>query len=424
MELLIWWYNWGLFLFVLLDLGAILWIFLDTTHRRANVLAWRIGSIFPTFLVIPSLLFRFSSEEARRSMENLIGPFFWLGLVGALIPLVLALVYTLVLPQAERYCYPSALHPSKPKISVYLIARAGPAAGRSFQLSVGETHIGRSTKNDIVLEDPEVSRQHALIREQGGYFTIQDLGSTNGTFVNDRRIFAPTPLWPGDRIRLGSTILVMDRVPEAPSRPETLEQAPRTWRTPEEKSRSPRGKTVHLVGQIAIYLGGIVLLIGFFLPWLSVSVLGLPKRSSGMEMLLSSIASIDGWYQQLAAFLHSVDPEYVLPPFGLPLQLLVAVPLGAVWLLLSLALGPLLNWQNRGWFFLSRLLTAVLLAVVILGFGISLAAFLSHPAVLEAFQDEKVNGSISLVYGYWGVFSGACLAFAGSLWECILMIVT
>lgn len=62
--------------------------------------------------------------------------------------------------------------------------------------------IGRSSANDIVLPDQHVSRNHAVIRYRDGVFTISDLNSSNGTFVNDTRITEPFPLFVGDVIRL------------------------------------------------------------------------------------------------------------------------------------------------------------------------------------------------------------------------------
>src|SRR5215213_7838046 len=76
--------------------------------------------------------------------------------------------------------------------------------GREQTLSEGST-IGREGC-DVNLMDPEVSRRHATIRDQGGSLAIEDLGSTNGTFVNGSRITAVTVLKDGDEVRLGNTV--------------------------------------------------------------------------------------------------------------------------------------------------------------------------------------------------------------------------
>ncbi len=89
-----------------------------------------------------------------------------------------------------------------------LLARQGPRAGQAFDLNKPVVTIGREAGNDIVLEDPQVSRQHARLTLQGASYVIEDLGSTNGSFVNGRRVMAPTPLNPGDKLGLGDTVVL------------------------------------------------------------------------------------------------------------------------------------------------------------------------------------------------------------------------
>jgi pSer/pThr/pTyr-binding forkhead associated (FHA) protein len=80
-----------------------------------------------------------------------------------------------------------------------------PAAGRTLPVLPGT--IGREGC-DVNLADPEVSRRHAAIQADvgSGAPVVEDLGSRNGTWVNDRRIEAPTPLRAGDTVRLGNTV--------------------------------------------------------------------------------------------------------------------------------------------------------------------------------------------------------------------------
>jgi hypothetical protein len=103
-----------------------------------------------------------------------------------------------------------------------LVVRQGPQAGMSYPLSGNQIVIGREEGMDIALQDPESSRRHALISWRGGQFVIEDLGSTNGTFVNGVQITSPQVLNPGDSIGIGQTALVfhISAVPhEAPSPP-------------------------------------------------------------------------------------------------------------------------------------------------------------------------------------------------------------
>ena len=65
--------------------------------------------------------------------------------------------------------------------------------------------LGRGTSADIVLEDPFSSSRHARIAPQGGVMVLEDLGSTNGTYLNGEPLQGPQPLHSGDRIRIGDT---------------------------------------------------------------------------------------------------------------------------------------------------------------------------------------------------------------------------
>jgi hypothetical protein len=90
--------------------------------------------------------------------------------------------------------------------SFQLIMRSGPTPGKVFELSQGELYIGRDVGNDIVVNDSEVSRKHARLVLQTGGYMLEDLGSTNGTFVNGQRLMGPHVLRPGELIMLGENI--------------------------------------------------------------------------------------------------------------------------------------------------------------------------------------------------------------------------
>ena len=85
-----------------------------------------------------------------------------------------------------------------------LLVKGGPGDGNTIMLSLGITVIGRTQPNDIVVDDPGVSRQHASIRGDASGYSITDLSSRNGTFVNDERLSAePRQLRNWDKIELG-----------------------------------------------------------------------------------------------------------------------------------------------------------------------------------------------------------------------------
>jgi hypothetical protein len=67
--------------------------------------------------------------------------------------------------------------------------------------------LGRSRNCDVVLSDPNVSREHAEIRPRGGSWVLTDLGSTNGSSINGRRIDGPEVIKSGDEIELGTSVM-------------------------------------------------------------------------------------------------------------------------------------------------------------------------------------------------------------------------
>ena len=84
-----------------------------------------------------------------------------------------------------------------------LVVRAGGGrAGESFRPAGPRTRIGRSPDCEIFLDDVTVSRNHAVLLQQGGKVVVEDQGSLNGTFVNRRRIDS-APLTEGDELQIG-----------------------------------------------------------------------------------------------------------------------------------------------------------------------------------------------------------------------------
>jgi predicted component of type VI protein secretion system len=72
--------------------------------------------------------------------------------------------------------------------------------------------IGRDSTNEIVINDAEVSRRHARLTFQGGKYVLEDLGSTNGTFVNGQRLAGPRVLKAGEVVSFGEQIVLVFEV--------------------------------------------------------------------------------------------------------------------------------------------------------------------------------------------------------------------
>src|SRR5512142_1310309 len=129
-----------------------------------------------------------------------------------------------------------------------LVMRSGPSVGKVYPLDKDEMFIGRDLSNDIVINDPEISRRHARLFNQGNTYVLEDLGSTNGSFVNGQRLMGPNVLRPGDMITFGERMsLVFESsdfdqdatVVNPSSRPSYGDQGPAQVYTPPPASPPP-----------------------------------------------------------------------------------------------------------------------------------------------------------------------------------------
>lgn len=89
------------------------------------------------------------------------------------------------------------------------VMRSGPTPGVTFPLEGDQLIIGRDASSAIAINDAEISRKHSRLSFQGGKYVLEDLGSTNGTFVNGQRLAGPVVLKPGDVVSLGEQIVLM-----------------------------------------------------------------------------------------------------------------------------------------------------------------------------------------------------------------------
>jgi pSer/pThr/pTyr-binding forkhead associated (FHA) protein len=102
----------------------------------------------------------------------------------------------------------------------------GSEAGRQLPLD-SVVDVGREPSLPLHLdEDTQVSRRHARISAQGGQVVVEDLGSTNGTYVNDQPISSPRALSPGDKVRIGLTVLELRTRQQVAARPSAVQVRP------------------------------------------------------------------------------------------------------------------------------------------------------------------------------------------------------
>lgn len=91
-----------------------------------------------------------------------------------------------------------------------IVITADRNVGARYMLSE-EVRIGRAASSNVLIDDTYASQQHARVYSSDDAFFVEDLGSTNGTYVNGRKISYPLELRPGDRIKIGKTVFEFRR---------------------------------------------------------------------------------------------------------------------------------------------------------------------------------------------------------------------
>jgi hypothetical protein len=92
-----------------------------------------------------------------------------------------------------------------------LVVTGGPLAGTTVPLGTTPITIGRADSSTLVVADDYVSTNHARLVPHGDAWVVEDLGSTNGTFLDRQRVTAPTPVPLGVPLRIGKTVLELRR---------------------------------------------------------------------------------------------------------------------------------------------------------------------------------------------------------------------
>ena len=109
----------------------------------------------------------------------------------------------------------TGMHPVSPGMqsgsrSARLVVESVPGHDRGMEYDVEEgATLGRG-EVEIHLEDPFASTRHARLSRQGAVVVLEDLGSTNGTYLNEDLLEGPRPLHPGDRIRIGDSTFIFE----------------------------------------------------------------------------------------------------------------------------------------------------------------------------------------------------------------------
>jgi hypothetical protein len=102
--------------------------------------------------------------------------------------------------------YAPVTNAHREEVEPRLVVERAPGHAPGMEYDVGEGAVmGRGDQAEIRLEDPFASSRHARLVRQGGIVVLEDLGSTNGTYLNEELVTGPQPLHPGDRLRIGDS---------------------------------------------------------------------------------------------------------------------------------------------------------------------------------------------------------------------------
>ncbi|MBN1995391.1 MAG: FHA domain-containing protein [Anaerolineae bacterium] len=251
---------------------------------------------------------------------------------------------------------------------------------RSIALNNQQITIGRHPQNSLYLEDPNVSRQHAVLVHQNGRWIVYDQGSSHGTYVNGQRLLKPHALKSGDRIQIGATVLVFQGQAQAqPWQQPTSFGAPPLHRANKfDLQHFWQSLTQNRKFSVS---GTLLVLFCFFLPWTRLSCAGQTRDFSGYQMAAGLEGQSGITYLWLA-------------------------PIAAITVLVLIYLrysgrrqGPQASarWE---------------LGASGVGLLATLWLVISPPGVYH--QAKQIGLEISLLLGYWGTLAGFLLAVWGS----------
>ena len=135
--------------------------------------------------------------------------YFFLGLLYIFLVIVVVAIYRDLKGSDAASAGPASRRKKKEKPELFVVA-GDRNLGARYRLAE-EVMIGRAKGSNIVIEDTYASQQHAKVFADNGHYYVEDLGSTNGTYVNGRKISYPLELRPGDRIKIGKTVFEFRR---------------------------------------------------------------------------------------------------------------------------------------------------------------------------------------------------------------------
>jgi pSer/pThr/pTyr-binding forkhead associated (FHA) protein len=119
-------------------------------------------------------------------------------------------------------------------MSLMLEIVEGPGAGKQFEITQPVV-IGRDHTADLVIDDTQASRRHARVEPTGHGAVVEDLNSTNGTFINDNELHGRAELGPDDELLIGVTVMQVRTPQSVQAQPSAVRAVPPAFSTPESR---------------------------------------------------------------------------------------------------------------------------------------------------------------------------------------------
>jgi len=154
------------------------------------------------------------------------------------------------------------------RLPIRLRVQLGTDVGRVYTMSGDTLTMGRAQDNDLALDDPQASRYHARLVRKENATVVEDLGSTNGTLVNGRRITEPHALQPTETVAIGGTVFSVEglsapaTVGTPPVRPDPSRRPPTVTSPPTQAKADRKGG---VPWPVVIGLGGLIIVVALIL---------------------------------------------------------------------------------------------------------------------------------------------------------------
>ena len=188
-----------------------------------------------------------------------------------------------------------------------LVGVSGKLQGQRYSIPPQGLRVGRQAGNEVLLDETGVSRQHARLIFHNGALWVQDMGSRNGVFVNDARVQAHRQISPGDKIRIGNSVLEV-RI-EEPTADQSVSVA-----APQGALAAPPRKGLRLMPLIIVAVIVIVLVALVAIAGSRKVRIAEPDADDGtVSLLASTMDGLDG-----EAAVEGASGEHAVPPIEVP----------------------------------------------------------------------------------------------------------